>query len=99
MECIKITLSSSDYANGVHMDIQNKFFEVFKISKAPKNMMMLSLKDHPIDGKPIFLLPHDNPLIVALSRLFQSEISTLPNISELSHLSGHADAIDILASS
>ena len=99
MECIKITLSSDDYSKGEHMNIQNKFFEIFKASGAPQDMMMLTLKDSPIDGKPIFLTPINNDLLQVISRAYQSEISILPSADSLSLRVGHSDAISNLASS
>lgn len=96
MKCLEIKFSTSDYANGVHMKLQDEFQQAFMLKKAPEGMVMLSSKGR-LEDKSIYLTPSNDDLIVAIGRAYNASESTLPSSDTLTLLVGHSNAIDSLA--
>jgi hypothetical protein len=96
MKCLEIKFSTSDYANGIHMKLQDEFLEAFKLKKAPEGMVMFSSKGR-LEDKSIYLTPVNDDLLIAIGRAYNASQSILPPADTLSLLVGHSSSIDSLA--
>ena len=96
MKCFKLNLTSSDYANGVHIKIQDAFEKIFISSDGSKDIAMFSSKSS-VGDIPLYLVPSDNPAIEVIARAYPSESSDLPDGDSLILLVGNSDAISYLA--
>lgn len=89
MKCLKVNFSKLDYANFVHMKLQDEFHHVFMLTNAPEGMAMFSSKGR-LEDQSIYLIPSNNELLVAIGRTYNACESTLPSSDNLSPLAGYA---------
>jgi hypothetical protein len=62
MKCLEIKLSTLDYANGVHMKLQEEFHQVFILKKAPEVIGIFPSKGR-LEDKLIYLTPSNDDLL------------------------------------
>jgi len=97
MNSFKISLESIQYANGLHMEIQEKFTDLFVSSGGPVEVAMLQDKDFQENGKKcIYLTPSESVIPQAISRIYSGVPSDLSPKEGLALLVGSANFIESL---
>ncbi len=91
----KVSLSVDQVNSGEEMNIQDRFTALFMVAKGPKEMALFSTKLE-LQGLKMFFSPGSRPYAKGLIDQYNGEPCPTPPKEDVTLVSGHADAKDLL---
>jgi hypothetical protein len=96
MEWYKIFLTNEQIRNGVQIQIQDQFTNLWMKLKAPKDVTMFDDARTEVKGKTIYFSPGAIAFMIDIINQYLGEETERPNINEVALLVGHDSAWGLL---